>query len=431
MLASLGLLIVIHEFGHFMFARLFKTRVEKFYLFFDPWFSLFKKKVGDTEYGIGWIPLGGYCKISGMIDESMDKEALKQPPQPYEFRSKKPWQRLLIMIGGVLMNFLLAFIIYIGVTYAWGKTYLPNEALTYGVMVTDEGAKMGFRTGDKIVSLDGMPCESFDDIYKNLLLNDVRSIQVLRDGTPVDIPFREEDIATLINQRPFSPRPLFACLVGDEIGMTAGLAGIRTGDSLVSVDSQQFQFYDQFQDYLKSRANQTVSLQVLRNGVSETLTPKISDDGKLGIGIVFSPAAFDYIEMKTMYYSFAAAIPAGLRYGWQTLGDYVKQLRLMVMPKTKAYKQVGGFIRIGSIFPAQWSWEGFWRLTALLSVMLAVLNLLPIPALDGGHVMFLLYEIITRRKPSDKFMEYAQMTGMALLLLLLIYANGNDILSLF
>ncbi|MDX9881244.1 MAG: RIP metalloprotease RseP [Prolixibacteraceae bacterium] len=432
LILSLSLLVILHEFGHFMFARLFKTRVEKFYLFFDPWFSLFKTKKGETEYGIGWLPLGGYVKISGMIDESMDKEAMKQPPQDYEFRSKKTWQRLLIMIGGVSMNFIFALIIYIGVLYVWGETYLPTENAKYGIVVVDEaGEQIGLQTGDKIISVDHRKVENFYKVIPTVLLDKAKTIQVERDGKQLDVEISDDDIAVLVKAKSvMEPRFLFefrAAKFAKE--SVAEQAGLQKGDEIISVDSQEFVYYDQFQKYLKNHSNESILLRVVRDRDTLNIPVRLNETGLLGIHPE-APVRSNF-EYKTIRYGFFESIPAGIQKGFTTIQDYLKQFKLIFSPKTKAYESLGGFIAIGNIFPGAWNWYAFWTMTAFLSIILAVMNLLPIPALDGGHVMFLVFEMVTGRKPGEKFLEYAQITGMIILLTLVLYANGNDIFKLF
>jgi regulator of sigma E protease len=415
-----------------MFARLFKTRVEKFYLFFDPWFSLFKTKKGETEYGIGWLPLGGYVKISGMIDESMDKEAMKQPPQDYEFRSKKTWQRLLIMIGGVSMNFIFALIIYIGVLYVWGETYLPTENAKYGIVVVDEaGEQIGLQTGDKIISVDHRKVENFYKVIPTVLLDKAKTIQVERDGKQLDVEISDDDIAVLVKAKSvMEPRFLFefrAAKFAKE--SVAEQAGLQKGDEIISVDSQEFVYYDQFQKYLKNHSNESILLRVVRDRDTLNIPVRLNETGLLGIHPE-APVRSNF-EYKTIRYGFFESIPAGIQKGFTTIQDYLKQFKLIFSPKTKAYESLGGFIAIGNIFPGAWNWYAFWTMTAFLSIILAVMNLLPIPALDGGHVMFLVFEMVTGRKPGEKFLEYAQITGMIILLTLVLYANGNDIFKLF
>ena len=430
-LLSLSILVLIHELGHFFFAKFFETRVEKFYLFFDPWFSLFKFKRGETEYGIGWLPLGGYCKISGMIDESMDVEQMKKPPQPYEFRSKKAWQRLLIMTGGVLFNLLLAILIYVFILFAWGKTYLPTANAKYGIVTDSTGMAIGLRNGDKILSVDNQHIENFDDILKDILLNKRSSIQVDRNGEKIDIPLPADYVQNLLKGRgkievraPFGPFVIFN--FGKE--SPAREAGVMKGDELIGIDSLKFTYYDEFQTYLASNLGNTIVLNILRNGENVNIPMIPSSDGKLGVQADRSPSM--YFEFKTVRYGFFESIPAGIRRGFTEIGDYLKQFRLIFSKETKAYESLGGFITIGSIFPASWDWQRFWDVTAFLSIILAVMNILPIPALDGGHVMFLMFEVVTGRKPSDKFLEYSQIVGMIILFSLLILANGNDIIRL-
>lgn len=429
LILSLSILVIIHEFGHFLFARLFKTRVEKFYLFFDPWFSLFKVKKGETEYGVGWLPLGGYVKISGMIDESMDKEAMKLPPQPYEFRSKKTWQRLLIMIGGVLMNFLLAFIIYIGILYAYGEEYLPTENVKYGIEVSEVGKQIGLQNGDKIISVGEHKVENFLKVIPTLIFDKAPYIVVKRDSQIVKVDISVEDIALLIKSKgamtfrlPFDYKVLKVARK-----TAAEEAGLKEGDRILGLNDQRYDYADQFKSALKENIGKTVNLNVLRAKDTLNLSLTVPEDGMMGIQL--DQDLSKVFEFKTIKYSLLESIPAGFNKGISTINDYLKQIKLLFSPKTKAYESLGGFIAIGNIFPGMWNWYSFWMMTALLSIILGVMNLLPIPALDGGHVMFLLYEMITGRKPGDKFLEYAQITGMILLFSLLIYANGNDVVK--
>jgi len=430
LLLSLSILVVLHEAGHFMFARLFKTRVEKFYLFFNPWFSLFKVKKGETEYGIGWLPLGGYVKISGMIDESMDKEAMKLPPQPWEFRSKPAWQRLLIMLGGVLMNFLFAVIIYIGVLYAWGEQYLPTDNVKYGVVVNETGEKIGFQTGDKILTVDNQHIEQFSKIVPTIILDDAKTVQVERNGQKVDVDISNEDLALLLKSKGiWEERVPYDIHIGKLAkDYPAEKAGLQVGDVLGAVDGNQFRYYDEFSDYLAGKKNSEIELEINRDGQQMTKTVEVTEDGKLGFNAAFNnPDVFEY---KTIKYGFFESIPAGIKRGVQTTGDYLKQFKLFFKKETKAYESLGGFATIGSIFAPTWDWAHFWTMTAFISIILAIMNLLPIPALDGGHVMFLFGEMITGRKPGEKFLEYAQIAGMILLLALVLYANANDIIKM-
>ena len=432
LILSLSLLVIIHEFGHFLFARLFKTRVEKFYLFFDPWFSLFKVKKGETEYGVGWLPLGGYVKISGMIDESMDKEAMLLPPQPYEFRSKKTWQRLLIMTGGVIMNFILAFIIYIGVLYAWGEQYLPTANVKYGIEVDSIGMKIGLQNGDKILSVANQKVENFGKIIPTVVVENASAIQVERDGQKIDVQISEENFALLIKGKgKISFRTPFDYKVASFLkNSVAKAAGLEKGDQIVGMNNKKYEFTDQFKTTLKDSIGKTIALNVIRKNQEMTVHLTIPETGMLGIQLE-APDLEKIFEFKTIKYGFFESIPAGITRGIDTMNSYLKSLKLIFSPKTKAYESLGGFIAIGNIFPGMWDWFSFWNMTAFLSIILGVMNILPIPALDGGHVMFLLYEMVTGRKPGDKFLEYAQIAGMVLLLTLVLYANGNDIVKLF
>ncbi len=428
-LLSLSILVVLHELGHFGFAKLFKTRVEKFYMFFNPWFSLFKFKYKDTEYGIGWLPLGGYVKISGMIDESMDTEQLKLEPQPYEFRAKPSWQRLLIMVGGVMVNFVLAFFIYIAILFTWGEDYLANKDASYGVMVDSTTQNIGLRNGDKVIAVGGATPENFLHIIPDLVLNQVDNIEVEREGKKVMLPISDDMRRSLIeNPTSLLPRVPFviARVTADS---PAEKAGLLPDDKVVMVDSLKIEYYDQFKTYVPTLKGKQVSLTIEREGKLVTLPVLVNTDGTIGVSPSFNLEKFFHISVQR--YTFWAAIPAGFVKGGDMIVSYAKQLKLLVTPGSGAYKSLGGFITIGKIFPSSWDWHSFWNMTALLSVVLAIMNILPIPALDGGHVMFLLYEMISGRKPGEKFMEYAQITGMVLLFALLIFANANDVIKLF
>ncbi len=437
-LLSLSLLVLLHEAGHFVFAKLFKTRVEKFYIFFNAGFSLFKFKKGETEYGIGWIPLGGYVKISGMIDESMDKEQMKLPPKPYEFRSKPAWQRLFIMLGGVLVNFILAFFIYIMVLFAWGEQYLPAKNAKYGVVCDSLVKSIGINNGDIIYALDNKEVERFSDIIPNILLNSPKTIQIIRDGKHIDVEIPSYFASALLEESskgfkyniPLSLRIPFKPFIISEFGEKSILkdAGAVSGDEIIAINGKSFNYYDQFKDYLIQNKNKTIDVSLLRNGDTLLYKVVLGADALLGVGMQTRSNIF---EFETKKYSFAEAIPAGINLGVDKLSSYLKQFKLLFAPETKAYKSLGGFISIGNIFPGVWDWQAFWHLTAFLSLILAIMNILPIPALDGGHVLFLLYEIISGKKPGDKFLEYAQICGMFLLLGLLILANANDIIKLF
>jgi regulator of sigma E protease len=428
---SLSILVIVHEFGHFILAKLFKTRVEKFYLFFDPWFSLFKIKRGETEYGIGWLPLGGYVKISGMIDESMDKEQMKLPPQPWEFRSKTSWQRLLIMTGGVIFNFLFAMLIFILVLFAWGETYLPTANVKYGIVTDSVGYAIGLRNGDKILTVDNHHVENFMELTSDIVLNNRKTIQVERDGAPVNIEIPKEYIQKMLKGKgQLDYRIPFGPYIVESFGKkSAGkAAGIILDDQLVGLDNKKFAYYDEFQKYLFDNKERTLVLNLLRKGDSINISVTPDSLGMLGIGR--SVALGQIFELKTIKYGFLQSVPAGINKGFKTITDYLKQFKLIFSKHSKAYQSLGGFITIGNIFPGVWDWQRFWNLTGFLSIILAVMNILPIPALDGGHVLFLLFEVITGKKPSDKFLEYAQIVGMVILLALLLFANGNDVLRL-
>jgi regulator of sigma E protease len=425
---SLSILIILHELGHFMFARLFKTRVEKFYLFFNPWFTLFKVRKGDTEFGLGWLPLGGYVKISGMIDESMDKDQMSQEPKPWEFRSKPAWQRLLIMLGGVMVNFVLAFFIYSLILFAWGSSYLPAENLTYGIHADSLGREIGLQHGDKIVSLDNRKVEQYHQIIPAIALDNVRTIRVERDGELVDIAVPDEVVPQLLAGRPFMGLRYPFVVNGFPAGSKARDAGLIEGDRIVGLNSQELPFFNEFSEQLQKYKDQEIIINVERDNKLVDIPVKVTPEGHIG---VYAAGLREFFEFRRIEYSFLAAIPAGVTKGFETFSSYLKQLKMIFSPQTGAYKSLGGFITIGSIFQPVWDWQAFWEITAFLSIVLAIMNILPIPALDGGHVMFLLYEMASGRKPSDKFLEYAQITGMLLLLSLLLYANGNDIVRMF
>jgi regulator of sigma E protease len=430
LLLSLSILVVFHEFGHYLAARIFKTRVEKFYLFFNPWFSIFKFRHKETEYGIGWLPLGGYVKIAGMIDESLDRDQLKQEPQPWEFRSKPAWQRLIIMIGGVTVNVLLAIAIYIGILAFWGEQYLPtSEVNKYGVVADTLAQEMGLRSGDRIISVDQKAVEDFNKIPLALILDEAKTIQVERDGVPVTIDVPPGSLGKLVKSKDptfLTPRFPFE-IAGFSETSAAKAAGVQMGDRIISVAGRPVTFFDEFVSIVKENKGQEVEARLVRGADTLALVIPVSAEGV--VGIFTDPAK--HFEFRKKSYTIFQAIPAGFAKTYDGIANYLKQLRLLFSPEVKAYESVGGFITIGSIFPSTWDWQAFWRLTAFLSIMLAILNILPIPALDGGHVMFLAYEIISGKKPSDKFMEYAQIAGMVILFGLLIFANGNDIVKLF
>ena len=430
-LLSLSLLIILHELGHFIPAKLFKTRVEKFYLFFDIKFSLLKKKIGETEYGIGWLPLGGYVKISGMIDESMDKEQMALPPQPWEFRSKPAWQRLIIMLGGVTVNFILAFVIYIGMTFYYGDLYLKNSELKDGIAVTSKvGEELGFKTGDKILAIDGETVTKFNEVPNKLLF--AKSVDIERNGANQTIALPIDLIKKVMGgeKRPFIGwrEPFAVGLVDDQ---SANKNNLKPKDIVLRMGEQSTTYTDQVVAYAEAHKGQTVAAVVLRNEVETPVNLQINAQGK--IGVYQARLGVESLEKLGIYtftkqeYGFLESFPVGIAKGKDQLLGYGKQLKAIFNPETGAYKGVGGFKAIFDIFPKSWSWEVFWSITAILSIMLGVMNLLPIPALDGGHVVFLLYEIISGKKPSDKFLENAQMVGFVLLITLLVFANGNDI----
>ena len=427
LIMSLSLLVIIHEGGHFLFARLFKTRVEKFCLFFDPWFTLFKfkPKNSETEYGIGWLPLGGYVKIAGMIDESMDTEQMKQPVQPWEFRAKPAWQRLLIMVGGVLFNFILALFIYSMILFTWGSEYVPLQKVALGMDFNETAKAVGFRDGDILVSADGVPLERYNsDMLTSIV--DARQVTVLRNGSEASIYIPEDMMERLLadSVRFASFRTPF---VIDSIpaGTPASLAGLLPGDNITHVDGKAISYSDFEEDKMRRKqtnASHNLHLTYIRNGVTDTLT--LTSDSLYNIGVYPTMQTSKLLPIVKEEYSFFASIPAGISLGVNTLKGYVSQMKYLF--SKEGVKQLGGFGTIGSIFPATWDWHQFWYMTAFLSIILAFMNILPIPALDGGHVLFLIYEIVARRKPSDKFMERAQMVGMFLLFGLLkelLYPN--------
>lgn len=421
---ALSILVLVHELGHFTFAKLFGVRVEKFYLFFDlggKALFKFKPKNSDTEYGIGWLPLGGYCKISGMVDESLDADSMKQEPQPWEMRTKPAWQRLLIMSGGVLFNFILAIFVYIGILAGWGETYISNEGNE--IYVNELSYELGFRNGDHIISFDDIEPTDFAMLQADLARNDVRKATVFRDGDTVSLYIDQSRVGDMLNTPGMFS--LAVPFVIDTIPPTSinSEAGLIKGDRIVSIDGQPVRFTQDSRPILADHKGETVSATIVRDADSIQLNLQVDSTGRFGIYTAMP-------EISTKDYSLLSAIPAGFVKTFTTIGDYLKDLKLVFTPRTEAYKSVGSFISIGQVFPAKWNWFAFLNILALLSIMLGVMNLIPIPGLDGGHIAFLLYEMITRRKPSDKFMWVMQIIGMALLLMLMILAFGNDIARL-
>jgi len=479
LILSLAILVFLHELGHFTFARIFKTRVNKFYLFFNPKISLFRaKKIngkwkikffapnvpanerpkrdadGDiilddkkqpvmeliplneladddwrkypenTEWGIGWLPLGGYCKIAGMIDESMDTTQMQAEPQSWEYRSRPAWQRMFIISGGVLVNFVLALAIYAAVLFTWGREYIPLENAKYGLQFSQTLLDNGFENGDQVLTIDGEQLEQTSDVVKKILIEGKQNIVVLRDEQNVEIKLPKDIAQTILASNETNLVSLRYPFVITAVASDtpAEQANLHKGDSLVGINGQAVYIYQDIVKALDENKNSTIELAYVRNGVLQEATINLTETGKLGVG---AKHPFHVMQTKQFEYTFFESIPAGISLGWQTLSDYVKQFKL-VFSKEGA-KQLGGFGAIGSMFAPVWDWYSFWMMTALLSIILAFMNFLPIPALDGGHFLFLLYEVIARRKPNEKFMEYAQTVGFFLLIALLLFANGNDL----
>jgi len=432
LILSLSILVILHEFGHFLPAKWFGVRVEKFYLFFDPWFSLIKFKKGDTEYGIGWVPLGGYVKLSGMIDESMDTDQLAEEPQDWEFRSKPAWQRLIVMIGGVTVNILLGIFIYSMILFAWGKAYLPANEAKYGVDVTPYMTEIGFENGDRVVALNNDPIPAtytYGTIYQELMLDDnIKTIQVIRNGVETNIELPTDFKAQMLTLgkkegAPFMERIPF---VADTIlaKSNALKAGIVKNDAFQSVAGEPAEYFMDFVREVSKHKGEVVDITVLREGEMVTLPVEVSENGKIGVG---NKSMTSFFEVQTKSYGFFESIPAGAVMAKETVVNYVRQFKLVFTKE--GIGQVGGFGAIGGLFGNTWDWHRFWKMTAFLSMVLAFMNILPIPALDGGHVLFLIYEMVTGKPPGEKFMEYAQMGGMFLLLGLMILANGNDLIK--
>lgn len=430
-LMSLSLLIILHELGHFIPAKLFKTRVEKFYLFFDVKFSLLKKKIGETEYGIGWLPLGGYVKISGMIDESMDKEQMALPPQPWEFRSKPAWQRLIIMLGGVTVNFILAFIIYIGMAFVYGDMFVATADLKDGLLIENPVMqKAGFQTGDKILAIDGEQVVKFDN-QMNAKIVMAKQVLIERNGERQTITMPVDFVDQLSKIEKGSLATIRMPFVVGAVSEGSKNTTLQSKDIVLRLNEEPAKYMDQAKTILEKNKNKLIVAGILRNDQEMQVPVQVDADGKLGVQLgaldLESLEKLGYYKVSKQEYGFFESFSVGIQKGTDQLVGYGKQLKMIFNPETKAYKQVGGFAAIFNIFPSTWSWEVFWNITALLSIMLGVMNLLPIPALDGGHVIFLLFEIISGKKPSEKFLENAQMVGIVLLISLLLFANGNDI----
>jgi regulator of sigma E protease len=424
LILSLSILVVLHEFGHYIPARLFKTRVEKFYLFFDPWFSLFKKKIGGTEFGVGWVPFGGYVKISGMVDESMDKDQMAKPPQPWEFRAKPAWQRLIIMLGGVTVNLVLGLFLYVMILFVWGNDYLPLEEVRYGIHPGELMKEQGLEEGDRILAVNGRSPKTLEDVMKAILIDGDRTLTIERNGTEQQVVL-DRNVHELIMDR--SEKQLFAPRVPFHVdtvlkGQPAYEAGMRKGDRMIAVDGHEAAWFGDFRRVMADKKGKEVTITVERDGMPVDLRVNVSEDGLVGIG---NKPPTEFFRLEHERYGFFEAVPAGIDYGLNTLKNYVSSMKLLFSKSGAA--QIGGFGSIGNLFSAQWNWQQFWHMTALLSIILAFMNILPIPALDGGHVMFLLYEMIFRRAPNQRVLEVAQMVGMALLFGLILYANGNDV----
>ncbi len=431
LILSLSILVTLHELGHYSTAKWFKCRVEKFYLFFDPWFSIWKKKIGETVYGIGWVPFGGYVKISGMVDESMDKEQMKQPPKPYEFRSKPAWQRLIIMVAGVVMNMLLALFLFIMITYKWGDDYLPPQNLKYGLYADSLARKIGLQNGDNIIAIDNRPVKNVLIVPADIMTSNAKTLQVERNGKTVNIAIPGTLISDLTHTKLTGFIDVQYPIIVDTVltSDTHFIKGnLQKGDKIIGLNNQYIQFYQQFDSLKKLNANKIVAINVLRGNDTITVNAKLNNKSQVGFWQVFPDKLFGTIHKS---YSLGESIPVGIHKCFSTLGKYVTGLQQIVSGKVKASESVGSVISIGNAFSAVWDWQHFWTLTAIFSIILAFMNILPIPALDGGHALFCVYEIITGKKPTDKFMEYAQMVGMVLLLGLMAYALGLDIFRLF
>lgn len=429
---SISILVILHELGHFLPAKWFKTKVEKFYLFFDPWFSVIKKKIGETEYGIGWLPLGGYVKIAGMVDESMDTEQLKKPAEPWEFRSKPAWQRLIIMLGGVTVNFFLAWLIFSSLSFFNGETYIDNSKLENGISVNPAAEKMGLRNGDKILKIDGKEAVAFHNSMINILFAD--QVTVLREGKEITFEINKEGVGDVLKagaRHYMTPR--YSAIVDSVLnGSNAQKAGLIKGDKIIGANGKKITFFDELTTILNQNKNKEISLELLRNGNPQMININVNKEGKLG----FSPDTTELSQILekakvTKEFGFFASIPRGWERTIESLTGQVKQFKIMFNKQTEGYKQVSGPIGIVKMMPTSFDWVAFWNFTAMFSVWLAFLNLLPIPGLDGGHVVFTLWEMITGKPASQKVLEYAQTAGVIFLLALMILIFGQDIYKLF
>jgi regulator of sigma E protease len=428
---SFSILIVLHEFGHYITAKWFGCRVEKFYLFFNPWFSLWKKKKGETEYGLGWIPLGGYVKISGMIDESMDKEAMKLPAQPYEFRSKPAWQRLIIMLGGIIVNVILAILIFIAILWVWGKEYMPPANAKYGIAADSLAQTVGLRDGDIVLKVDTTTLKDITTLKGRIVLDEATSLTVKRGDSLIELKLEDGLVRKLNTRTSGSFVSIRAPFVVNKVAKKSNAegAGILPNDRIIGIDNIETPFYNEYKKATKDKKDTTLNIKLLRGTDTIIKSIRLDKDGLMGV----EAKSLDSLgfEFESEHFSFFEAIPAGFKECWSTLGRYMTGLRQLFTGKAKASESVGSVLSIGSIYPDEWRWQAFWSLTAIFSIILAFMNILPIPGLDGGHALFTLVEMITGRKPSDKFLEYAQMVGMVLLLALMAYALGLDIWRIF
>jgi len=428
---SFSIIVVLHELGHFIPARLFGARVEKFYLFFNPGFSLWKKKIGETEYGLGWIPFGGYVKIAGMIDESMDKEQLNKAPESYELRSKPAYQRLIVMLGGVIVNVILAIVIFIGIAWFWGDEFLPAKNLSYGIHPTEISKKMGLKDGDIIMSLDQKELKDFFELESKIVLEDAKTIQVKRGDSLLSLAIPTTVASELSNANNTTAfvLPLFPVIV-DSIGKSAVMVegNFQKNDTLLSINGQSVKYQHEFIEVKKKYSDSLVTVIAKRGMDTVTIRTLINNKAQLGLFVKLPMQLFKTVHQE---YSFAEAIPTGIQRCFTTLDNYVTGIKQIFTGKVNPNDSLGSLISIGNTFPSQWDWERFWTLTAVFSIVLGFMNVLPIPALDGGHALFILFEMITGRKPSDKFMEYAQIAGMILMFGLMLYALGLDFWRLF